>query len=459
MLLLQLYIWQGRYYLMTSTQLITVHQSPTAGGLIELPIDIIHQILAGRIRPEFRVRQCSVTGEYIALNNNQSSTVVPGFYERIRHNPSMHNSYAAMMWVPGVMALPDSSEYVYYANQSFWFKKNKHSYYDENLGWFVNKESFINCTAVCAVLGIRDYPNNMIPLPGDNYGCSKLKTDHGYTRCHETQCYYPPDQMQNSRVCKESWKKHFLTTNSAYRWSDYVAPFDTDIVERLNLTNKWKKTPALGIELELTCLGNRDMFEAAAETTIDVLGKDFVILKHDGSVEPGFEIVTVPETYKTHKQKWIKFFECIPKNLVATDSCGVHIHINKKYLSKLDIIKFHKFINAPHNEDFIRKIAGRYNKRYANFIQYSWNDYKKFNPGDASRYQAVNLVNPYTIELRIFKGTTDITTFLRYLEFTVASLLFIKATSVQNLDHVDFRKFLNTTQVREFSTLKNYVWH
>ncbi len=55
-----------------------------------------------------------------------------------------------------------------------------------------------------------------------------------------------------------------------------------------------------------------------------------------------------------------------------------------------------------------------------------------------NRYEAVNLANPDTVELRIFKGTLKYTSFMKNLEFVSATIRFCRATGINQLDVSSF---------------------
>lgn len=213
-----------------------------------------------------------------------------------------------------------------------------------------------------------------------------------------------------------------------------------------------------GVELEVECDQNY-----ATEVQND-LGK-FVILKPDGSVPHGFEIVSAPATLDAHKEKWNPFFKKI-KHYTAvkkanmrswhTTTCGMHVHISRRerklnaagrwdgrtftpILSELQIAKMQQFIHTEANWEFIKKIAGRDPNQYC-----KW-DYKKnfvdgINGREGSHQghrTALNLSNVETVELRIFKGTLKPESFFKNIEFAKALVEFTKPT-VTSL--ADFRE-------------------
>ncbi len=84
-----------------------------------------------------------------------------------------------------------------------------------------------------------------------------------------------------------------------------------------------------------------------------------------------------------------------------TNCAGLHIHINKKALSPLEVGKLLVFVNDKKNARFIEDIAGR------NMNRWCKSETKKISDGQYrsdDRYEAVNTVPSKTVELRIFNN-------------------------------------------------------
>lgn len=54
-----------------------------------------------------------------------------------------------------------------------------------------------------------------------------------------------------------------------------------------------------------------------------------------------------------------------PSTWVASERCGLHIHVSRSALTELQLGKIINFVYSPSNKDFIVMIAGRESKRYA----------------------------------------------------------------------------------------------
>lgn len=171
----------------------------------------------------------------------------------------------------------------------------------------------------------------------------------------------------------------------------------------------------LGLELEY----ESDHQTTSVVRTMKILD-GHAILKRDGSVSTGFEIVTCPASRDVHSEVFKKFFEQFESGelkLKAASNCGFHIHISKKPLSYLSLGKINAFLNNPDNYDLITKIAGRkstYSKQDPSrkHVCFVWN-----NQGGSDRYNMLNINNRHTVEFRMFAPPKTYADFERCLDF------------------------------------------
>lgn len=204
-----------------------------------------------------------------------------------------------------------------------------------------------------------------------------------------------------------------------------------------------------GAELETVLKeGDSDDLQEAADKTLDVLNRDlpsesFAFLKEDSSLHGegtgSFEIVTHPATLDFQKDRWGEYLDNPPANLISHDTgcCGLHVHVGRKGLSELTIGKILAFVNSSSNRKFIESIARRSSDHYARLDPTKKVSSVKKYP--STRYEAINLQNPHTIEFRIFKGTLNKKSFFRSLEFVDATVEFAKpaVSSIQQMHGTD----------------------
>lgn len=224
-----------------------------------------------------------------------------------------------------------------------------------------------------------------------------------------------------------------------------------------------------------------------------LLGKQ-IIVKHDGSLKNGFEIVSGPAPLDYHREKlWKPFFDWHQEEMIlrshdaAYGTCGMHVHVSREPLGWLQIGKMVQFLHAPENYQFVRYMAGRpSSSRYADYltpkrlrptgIQATWGPDGKggvqlikttrdkstpvyrVQSDTINRYTALNLRNPKTVEFRIFRGTLNPGTFFARLEFCNALTKFA-APGVIGLNETTVPRFTSFLMERkkDFPNLLNYL--
>lgn len=186
----------------------------------------------------------------------------------------------------------------------------------------------------------------------------------------------------------------------------------------------------LGVELEVEC-SHDDIRGEVAQKIYD-RNNDVLLLKEDGSLQNGFELVTGKLSLEKHQAFW----PGIAKDAVNAGarswkhkSTGLHVHLSRNWFSPLTIGKLTVFINSPATRSQIVKLAGRECPSYAALTA------KKLtcNYSDC-RYEAVNLTNPKTLEIRIFKGTLNAGHILADIEFCHAAAYWCAQVSMIDIE-------------------------
>lgn len=175
----------------------------------------------------------------------------------------------------------------------------------------------------------------------------------------------------------------------------------------------------MGVELEVD--KGRDIRSASQDINSHDREEN-VYLKHDGSLERGFEIVSHPCTLEYHKGLWGDIIDiCKEYGLKSHDAktCGLHVHLSRHY-----------FGNTETEQNYnIGKLILLMNKHWENMVKFSRRSAYQLNQWAervdltaskfetrkgmelkvkdkrGNRYVAVNLNNTHTIELRLFNGT------------------------------------------------------
>ncbi len=185
----------------------------------------------------------------------------------------------------------------------------------------------------------------------------------------------------------------------------------------------------LGVELEIDGAGESNV-NAAKIAEIANHGEKRIYIKHDGSLDDGFEIVTHPMTLDYHRNKmsWARVLE-EAKELEylshKAGTCGLHVHVNRTAFGETEaaqeeVIARILYFFEKHWEELLkfsrrtRKQLQQWADRYG--LKEQPQDILKHAKGNRQRYTAVNLTNRETVEFRMFRGTLKLNTLIATLQ-------------------------------------------
>jgi hypothetical protein len=219
-----------------------------------------------------------------------------------------------------------------------------------------------------------------------------------------------------------------------------------------------------GIEVEVEA---KDSKSASAMHAHKLEGLDLAYLKHDGSLNDGFEIVTHPMSHDFFKNEatelWTVLEDLRSKYGMKvkawdTKTCGLHIHISRTGFNGGS--HMHRFLNLVYsNPDFYSTLAGRTSDQWAKFTDIFQREYKRDANGEriwdmdngyevttmrtfkhkldadrnSDRYSAVNTNNRDTLEMRIFRGSVNGDTIKSQLDLAHASVEYTRTLTVQDV--------------------------
>lgn len=157
----------------------------------------------------------------------------------------------------------------------------------------------------------------------------------------------------------------------------------------------------------------------------------YTYCKHDGSLDEGLEVVSHPATLEYHtgkKEVYREIFEQLADQgwrSHVDGTCGLHVHISKgpvlnqnRYAiaNLLLFFDYHwnRLVNfSRRKESQLERWAQRY---HTGHIPYNRITDDASNTGEYDRYMAINLHNDHTIEIRMFRGTLNVDTFIATLQ-------------------------------------------
>lgn len=301
------------------------------------------------------------------------------------------------------------------------------------------------------VINFKNINNTQLSLNRNAYILSRYNNSGGY----DSPEFYFIEEIntvinKNDKKFTEFNFINFKTNNNCLRSRDAditkMFPFGRLSFESLNST-------FFGVELE--CYVREDYLDdTGGKLPYKLLEEEILrgtaICKEDGSLgQYGVELNTVPMTlnYIQKNDYFLKFFEQTKKMLTSYDreETGIHIHISRNNLSRVDIMKIQQFINDQVNLKFIVKMSGRNPNRYCQVNdRLKLNQFKNNLFRSDEKFLAVNVSHKNSIELRIFKGTINPITIHRQIEFCAGLVQFVKSTAYNQLSYQDFIKFIQS---------------
>lgn len=272
----------------------------------------------------------------------------------------------------------------------------------------------------------------------------------------EDECYYCESCSDSHRCSRAICDYH-----TSKRHDDYNFLRTSANESRMNV-------PFAGLELEVDC--GDDPYDTARNIANEIPGVFF--FEHDGSLSSrGFEIISQPASVLWHVENR-DMYKRLRKILIAndyrsndTDTCGLHIHIDKQYFGQLLDTATAKllFLMERHwdnlvlfsrrSESRLKRWAARYDLGRTHEV---WNEARrryelvsdtvvsiaKRRCAQDSRYHALNLTNDHTIEFRLWKGTLNIQTLMATIKFTARLCELAKTVPSVKLASMTFEDLL-----------------
>ena len=289
--------------------------------------------------------------------------------------------------------------------------------------------------------------------------------DEDYIRCtrcdavihYDDACYYENEEYHDHPYCRDCFDRD-VTIHDYYYKPEPIFYGDNPRY--------------LGVELELDD-GGEDEYCASKLLKIANAQKEHMYIKHDGSLDDGFECVTHPMTldYHINKMSWRDIL-----NRAVADgyrshqagTCGLHVHISRNALGanyeeqEATIAKILYFYEKFWNEilTFSRRTESQvehWARRYGGGIINPKETLKHAKNSHMGRYAAVNLENEATIEMRIFRGTLKYSTFIATLQMVdeiCKVAISLSDEFMQSLTWLDFVKGISDEKTELINYLK-----
>ena len=216
--------------------------------------------------------------------------------------------------------------------------------------------------------------------------------------------------------------------------------------------------PFMGHELEVD--GGDNPGGMVEEIANDNPGVFFY--EHDGSLSSrGVEIISQPASllwYEANRNRYEQLRRtCLKYNYSSHDNerCGLHIHIDKLYFGK----------KAKDVEMCVARLLFLFERHWSNLTKFARRTDEQLHwckryPGcsdrversaiyrakhmgrGGDRYCAINLTNNHTIEIRLWRGTLNVQTFMATIKFTARLAQLAKETPIARLAQMTWDELL-----------------
>lgn len=343
-----------------------------------------------------------------------------------------------------------------------------------------------DCVVVCERCDTIGSPDDSYNTIDDRYvWCASCTDNHAYycDSCNE----FNSDHTCYVQDRGEKWCEGCL--DNAY-WCDDCDEYNADGCDRCQdddghrIIHDYSYRPDaifhgardeklfFGIEIEVEA--RKSMLTEAAKYASVLESLDLAYLKHDGSLQYGFEIVTHPMSHSFFKNEAGALWETLEglrseHRVKAWDArnCGLHIHISRAGFSSG--AHMHRFLQLVYsNQGFYESLAGRSSEQWAKFDDVYRTEYFRDENGNlrdnpkryltfrhklvdrnnnSDRYSAVNTLNRETLEMRIFRSSVKGATVKAQIDLAHAS--------------VEYTRVMNVKEVREgalgFSEFVTYI--
>lgn len=250
-----------------------------------------------------------------------------------------------------------------------------------------------------------------------------------------------PDE-EDQGLCPSCRQRRFITPYHTYqpRLIFYSTSVDDDLF--------------LGVELEVDDGGESNV---NAARVVDIMneGGPFIYCSHDGSLTNGFEIITMPATNAYHHSIRHTYDEMVAQlkemgyHSHNTSTCGIHVHFNRSFF-------------GDDEEESVSKLLYLVEKFWDEIVVFSRRDYRSLDryakkmdiPADEfvdewdksgnhdGHYYAVNITNRDTIELRMFRGTLNMDSYMAILDFVDRLARAAKDKTVNEIQMLPFEALL-----------------
>lgn len=285
------------------------------------------------------------------------------------------------------------------------------------------------------------------------------RDDDDFEYDDEEDCYVHHEYKGRIIGSYHSSKSSFSPISSV--WTQANSFYISKIVDIHNPPPRLERYFGVELEVEVKHGDRVDCATAINDVVNDGKVGKFCFFENDGSLSHGFEIITQPMGLDLHAKfwEWVNNKD-LSRGLLShnTSTCGLHVHVSRLGLTRLQLSKMVAFVNHPDNRALLEALARRYGSNYATYSSTKriGNALREAN----GRYEALSLDPRRTIEFRMFKGSLKYESIMSAVEFANALVNFCNDQSGYGfkLDTKSFMQFIETpAMANDTKHLRPYI--
>lgn len=336
-----------------------------------------------------------------------------------------------------------------------------------------------NLTFICSNCQ-REHPIASRIMVGNDEACEDCVLEYTHICNNCGQRIWDAETVSDGRttVCRNCYEHHYtrccqcdaiIRVDSAY-YNDDEDPYCEqcwDESDRQSSIHDYSYKPEpiffgegpryFGVELEIDH-GGRENYAADRILYTANIMDEHLYIKSDGSLDDGMELVSHPMSldYHMNQMPWDQILDKARRLGFLShkaDTCGLHVHISRDAFGvtmleqECAIARLLYFVEkfwtellrfSRRTESQVNRWAARYGMKLSPFEMMDCAKHSY-----AGRYMAVNLTNQNTIEIRIFRGTLKLNTFLATLQLVNAICDTAVLSTDEELQAMSWHDFLD----------------
>lgn len=214
-----------------------------------------------------------------------------------------------------------------------------------------------------------------------------------------------------------------------------------------------------GLEIEVEPIRDRFSTDFCVRKTIETLGWERACCKRDSSIaENGFEIVAHPMTLQyLKKSDFLNNLQSCSDFIqgFGAYNAGIHVHVCREaFYNGFHLAKFMTFFSKNHK--FIEVTAQRFPNPSGWVHETLSKVVDKYSFRQQDRHEAINVANPTTIEVRIFRSNLRKERILKNVEFTHSLIRYALIFGMMDMDAMKYWAWLSERN-KEYKNLYEYL--